>query len=121
MKKSLFIHYPKCTTCQKAAAWLDQNGIEVEKRHIVDDRPSQAEIKEWISASDRVAAKFFNTSGLRYKALNLKDRVKTATQDELVEILASEGMLVKRPVLVCEKGVLVGFKPDEWSAMLLTK
>lgn len=121
MKRPLFIHYPKCTTCQKAAAWLDQNGIEFTKRHIVEQNPSQTEIKEWIAASDRTAAKFFNTSGLRYKALNLKDRVKTATEDELAEILASEGMLVKRPVLVCERGVLVGFKPDEWSAMLLTK
>lgn len=121
MKRPLFIHYPKCTTCKKAAAWLEEHGIQVEKRHIVDNRPTQSEIKAWVAESDLKLTKFFNTSGLRYKALNLKDRVKTATQDELLEILASEGMLVKRPILVCEKGVLVGFKPDEWSAILLEK
>lgn len=119
--KPLFIQYPKCTTCQKAARWLAENGVEYDDRHIVNQNPSSAELSKWIAASGRGAAKFFNTSGLRYKALELKDKVRVLADEELIEVLASEGMLVKRPVLVSDKGVLVGFKEAEWSAVLLGK
>ncbi|MEG0468007.1 MAG: arsenate reductase family protein [Mucinivorans sp.] len=117
----IFIHYPKCTTCQRAAAWLRANGIDFTERNIVTDNPKAAEISAWVARSDREVTKFFNTSGLRYKALGLKDRVKTTPPDQLIELLATEGMLVKRPVLVTDSTVLVGFKEAEWSAALLGK
>lgn len=117
--KPLFIHYPKCTTCQKAAKWLKDNGVEVEFRDIVTQNPTSNELVKWIAKADKPTSKFFNTSGLKYKALNLKDVVKTVQQDELIKILASDGMLVKRPVLIFDSGVLVGFKEAEWAEALL--
>lgn len=119
--KPLFIQYPKCTTCQKAAKWLSDNGVDYDDRNIVTQNPTAAELEQWIAKSDRGAAKFFNTSGLLYRSLELKDKVKVLSDQELVEILASQGMLVKRPVLVTDKGVLSGFKEEQWSAMLLGK
>lgn len=119
--KPLFIQYPKCGTCQKAAKWLKANGIEVESRDIVTQNPTTAELPVWIAASGLTAARFFNTSGLRYKELGLKDVVKTAPSDELIRLLASEGKLVKRPVLVTDNQVLVGFKEQEWADALLGK
>lgn len=115
----VFIQYPKCGTCQKAAKWLRENDIDVEIRDIVTENPTADELTGWIKASGRQPSKLFNTSGLRYKALNLKDIVKVAPENELIALLASEGMLVKRPILIMDNTVLVGFNIDEWSSALL--
>lgn len=115
--KSLFIQYPPCGTCKKAAKWLKENGIDVIPRHIVEQNPSAEELTEWIAKSGNPIQKFFNRSGNVYKTLQLKDKVKTAPEKELIELLASNGMLVKRPILVSDKGVLVGFNEQEWEAI----
>ena len=107
--KPLFIQYPKCGTCRKAAQWLKNNLIDVTIRDIVSDNPTQQELSVWIEKSVKPIQKFFNTNGLRYKELNLKDKIKNTQQEELLRILASEGMLVKRPVLISENTVLIGF------------
>jgi arsenate reductase len=117
--KPLFVQYSKCGTCQKAAKWLKANQIEVGARDIIGDNPTRGELKEWITQSGAPIQKFFNTSGVVYKELNLKDRVKTATTDELLDLLSSNGKLVKRPILVDGSTVLVGFKEEEWQAKLL--
>ncbi len=117
--KILFVQYPKCGTCRKAAKWLQENNIEVESRHIVEDNPTEVELNEWIRRSGLLIQKFFNTSGKVYKENNLKEVVKVASHDELIRLLASDGMLVKRPVLVSDKFVLVGFKEEDWASVLL--
>lgn len=117
--KALFIEYPKCTTCQKAAKWLSDNKIDFERRNIVIQNPSADELSVWMPKSGLPINRFFNTSGLRYKALGLKDVVKTAPTQELLRILSSEGMLVKRPLLITDKTVLVGFREQEWAEALL--
>lgn len=99
--KPLFICYPRCSTCQKALKWLQERGIEVEVRDIVQQNPSEAELEEWIDRSGLAVNRFFNTSGLRYKALNLKEKVRTAPREELIRVLSTDGMLVKRPLLIC--------------------
>lgn len=119
--KPLFIQYTKCGTCQKAAKWLKANGIDVESRDIITQNPTEDELKTWIPKSGLPVNKFFNTSGVRYKELGLKDVVKKETQDNLLALLATEGKLVKRPVLICGNTVLVGFKEEEWAAKLLNK
>lgn len=119
MSKILVLQYPKCTTCQKAIKWLTDNNVEFESRHIVEQNPTKKELAKWIELSQLPIAKFFNTSGLRYRALNLKDKVKTAPIDELIDILASEGMLVKRPLAVTDNTVLTGFKEQLWKDTLL--
>ena len=111
-----FICYPKCTTCQKARKWLDTNGVAYDERHIKDDNPSIDELKAWHKQSGLPLKKFFNTSGLQYKALGLKDKLPTMSEAEQFELLASDGMLVKRPLLVGDDFVLVGFKEEEWKA-----
>ena len=111
-----FICYPKCTTCQKARKWLDANGVTYDERHIKDDNPTVDELKAWQKQSGLPLRRFFNTSGLQYKALQLKDKLPTMSEDEQFKLLASDGMLVKRPILVGEDFVLVGFKEDEWKA-----
>ena len=113
-----FICYPKCTTCQKARKWLDGNRIECEVRDIKLDKPTLDELTEWHKKSNLPLKKFFNTSGLLYKSLDLKNRIPTMTEEEMLELLASDGMLVKRPLLVGEDFVLVGFKESEWSDVL---
>lgn len=120
-KKILFIEYPKCTTCQKAKKWLVDHGVEFEDRHIVEQNPSACELREWAKVSGLELKKFFNTSGLKYKALELKDKLPTMSDDEKIELLASDGMLVKRPLVVVDGGkkVLVGFKSDEWEEVLI--
>ena len=115
----LFICYPKCTTCQKARRWLDQQGASYTLRDIKEERPTQEELRVWWKASGLPLKKFFNTSGLKYKELNLKDKVKTTPEDQLLALLASDGKLVKRPVLVFSDRVLVGFKEEEWAKTLL--
>ena len=109
-----FICYPKCTTCQKAKKWLDDNKIEYEFRDIKLDKPTLDELTAWYKQSGLPLKKFFNTSGLLYKSLDLKNKLPTMTDDEMLKLLATDGMLVKRPLLVGEGFVLVGFKENEW-------
>ena len=109
-----FICYPKCTTCQKAQKWLDENNIEYELRNIKENKPTLEELKEWYEKSELPIKKFFNTSGLLYKSMNLKDKLPQMSDDEMLSMLSLDGMLVKRPILVSEKFVLVGFKEKEW-------
>ena len=113
-----FICYPKCTTCQKARNWLDDNKIEYEFRDIKLDNPTIAELTEWHKKSGLPLKKFFNTSGLLYKSLDIKNKLPTMSEDEMLRFLASDGMLAKRPLLVGDDFVLVGFKEAEWSATL---
>ena len=113
-----FICYPKCTTCQKAKKWLEEKGLEFETRHIVEDNPSAEELAKWIADSGLPMKKFFNTSGLKYKELHLKDRLPEMTEEEKIALLATDGMLVKRPLLIHGDRVLVGFKEAEWEALL---
>lgn len=110
----LFIYYPKCSTCQKAKRWLDENNIKYTERHIVEDHPSYDELKEWYRRSGLPLKKFFNTSGLLYKEMKLKDKLPAMGEEEQLQLLATNGMLVKRPLLVDEDTVLVGFKEAEW-------
>ncbi len=109
--------YPKCGTCRKALKWLDDNGLKYEYRHIVEDNPSKEELKDWYEKSGLELKKFFNTSGLKYKELNLKDRIPQMTEDEIFELLSTDGMLVKRPILIDGDKVLVGFKEPEWEKL----
>ena len=109
-----FICYPKCTTCQKAKAWLDANGIEYEQRNIKLENPTLEELTAWYKRSELPLRKFFNTSGLLYKSLELKTKLPNISEDETLELLATDGMLVKRPILVGDDFVLVGFKESEW-------
>ena len=118
---SLFIEYPKCTTCQKAKKWLDEQGVSYEDRHIVEQNPTAEELRTWIEESGLPSEKFFNTSGLRYKALNLKEKVRTASREELIRVLSTDGMLVKRPLLIASDKILVGFREPEWAAALSEK
>ena len=111
----LFLCYPRCTTCQKAKKWLDENKIEYTERHIVEKNPTYEELKEWYEKSGLPLKKFFNTSGLLYKEMQLKDKIPTMSEEELLKLLATNGMLVKRPILVSEDIVLVGFKEEQWS------
>lgn len=115
----LFVEYPKCTTCQKAKKFLDSRGAAYTDRHIKEENPTAQELREWQSRSGLPLKKFFNTSGLQYKALGLKDKLPEMSEEEQFALLASDGMLVKRPILVTEDKVLVGFKPAEWEAALL--
>ena len=109
-----FICYPKCTTCQRARKWLDDNQIEYEFRDIKLENPTREELTAWYHMSGLPLKKFFNTSGLLYKSLDLKNKLSTMTEDEMLTLLASDGMLVKRPLLIGDDFVLVGFKEDEW-------
>ena len=114
-----FICYPKCTTCQKARKWLDDNKIEYEIRDIKLDNPTLDELTEWHGKSGLPLKKFFNTSGLLYKSLDLKNRLSDMSDDEMLKLLASDGMLVKRPLLISDDFVLVGFKENEWGRGLM--
>ena len=118
---NLFLCYPKCSTCKKAAFWLSENNIANNMRDIVVENPTAEELTQWVAQSGLPVSRFFNTSGLRYRALNIKDKVRVLPNDELIEILATDGMLVKRPLLITEKTVLVGFRQAEWEAALLGK
>ena len=109
-----FICYPKCTTCQRAKKWLDDNKIEYELRDIKLDNPSFEELTEWYNKSGLPIKKFFNTSGLLYKSLDLKNKLPQMTEEEMLKLLATDGMLVKRPLLIGDDFVLVGFREVEW-------
>ena len=113
-----FICYPKCTTCQKALRWLDDNKIEYELRDIKEDNPSLEELTAWYKTSGLPLKKFFNTSGLLYKSMQLKDKLPTMSEEEQLKLLATDGMLVKRPLVIGKDFVLVGFKESEWSEKL---
>ena len=113
-----FICYPKCTTCQKAKRWLDDNNIEYELRDIKLENPTLDELTEWYKKSGLPLKKFFNTSGLLYKSLDLKSKLPTMTEDEMLKLLSTDGMLVKRPILIGADFVLVGFREAEWSTIL---
>jgi arsenate reductase len=116
-KTYLFICYPKCTTCQKAKKWLDDTGIAYEQRQIKEQNPTLAELKEWQAKSRLPLKRFFNTSGLLYKSLGLKDKLPTMSDSEQLALLATDGMLVKRPILIADDRVLVGFKEAEWKLL----
>ena len=109
--------YPKCGTCKKALKWLDDNGIKYEYRHIVEENPTKDELKNWYEKSGLPLKKFFNTSGLKYKELNLKYRIPQMTEEEIFDLLSTDGMLVKRPILISGDKVLVGFKEEEWELL----
>ena len=110
----LFIEYPKCSTCKKAKKWLDENGIEYTDRHIKDENPTAEELAAWHKMSGYPVKKFVNTSGMLYRELNLKDKLSKMTDEEVYALLATDGMLVKRPIIVTENYILTGFKEAEW-------
>ena len=114
----LFLEYPKCSTCRKAKAWLDEHQIPYTDRHIVEENPAVEELKAWHQMSGLPLKKFFNTSGMLYKELNLKDKLPAMSEEEQYALLASNGMLVKRPLLIDGEKVLIGFKEKEWEALL---
>ena len=114
----LFLEYPPCSTCKKAKKWLDDHAIAYTARHIKEQNPSYEELKAWYEKSGLPLKKFFNTSGLVYKSLELKDKLPTMTEEEQLRILATDGMLVKRPLIVGENFVITGFKEAEWSEKL---
>ncbi len=112
--KYLFIEYPKCSTCKKAKKWLEDNNIEFEQRHIVEKCPTEEELEKWIEQSGQPIKKFFNTSGLVYKSLELNDKLPTLNKKEQIHLLAGNGMLIKRPLIIGDNVVLAGFKKQEW-------
>ncbi len=114
----LFVEYPKCSTCQKARKWLTDQGLEFQDRHIVEENPKKEELETWYKESGLPLKRFFNTSGNKYKELHLKDRLPSMTEEEQLELLATDGMLVKRPVLVGQDFVVTGFKEKEWREKL---
>ncbi len=115
--KNIFIEYPKCFTCKKAKKWLEENNIKFEDRNIVKKTPTVKELIEWIERSGQDIKKWFNTSGLKYKELNLKNKLVTMSDKEKIELLASDGMLIKRPVLLSDKGIFTGFKEEKWNVL----
>ncbi len=114
----LFIHYPKCSTCKKSKKWLDERNVKYTERHIVEENPSYDELKEWHEKSGLPLKRFFNTSGLLYKEMKLKDKLPAMSEEEQLKLLATNGMLVKRPIVVRDDLVLVGFKEAEWEDKL---
>ena len=116
--KTIFIVFSKCTTCQKAKKWLQERNIHFEDRHIKEQQPSLDEIKQWHKLSGLPLKRFFNTSGNAYKEMQLKDKLKTMTEEEQLKLLATNGMLVKRPLLIEDDKVLVGFKEAEWEKLI---
>ena len=114
----LFVHYPKCTTCKRAKKWLDEHQISYEERDIKENNPSLEELKEWYQRSGLPLKRFFNTSGMLYKEMKLKDKLPEMSEDEQLALLASDGMIVKRPIVVTKESVLVGFKEAQWEEEL---
>lgn len=114
----LFLEYPKCSTCQKAKKWLDEHQVSYTDRHIKDQNPNASELEEWIKKSGLTSKKFFNTSGLLYKSMALKDKLPDMDFNAQIQLLSTDGMLVKRPLIIGDDFVLVGFKPEEWEKKL---
>lgn len=117
MEKITFLHYPACGTCKKAKQWLEDNQVAYNSRLIVEDNPTEEELKVWIPKSGLPIRKFFNTSGVIYKKLNLKEKLPSMNEEEQIKLLASNGKLIKRPLIVSENLILVGFKPEEWERL----
>lgn len=115
----LFIEYPKCTTCKKAKKWLDDHGLQYTDRHIKEENPTADELKTWHSKSGLPLKRFFNTSGVLYKEMHLKDKLPEMSEEDQYRLLATDGMLVKRPIIVTDDKVLTGFKEKEWEETLL--
>lgn len=115
----LVLEYPPCSTCKKAKAWLDSHGVAYEARHIKDDNPSFEELKQWYMESGLPLKKFFNTSGLKYKELGLKDKLPTMSEEDQLRLLAADGMLVKRPLVIADGRIITGFREKEWEQALL--
>ena len=115
LREMICLCYPKCSTCKKARTWLDAHQIEYTQRHIVEQNPSYEELKEWHARSGLPLKRFFNTSGMRYKELGLKDKLPEMSEEEQLHLLATDGMLVKRPLVVCDDQVLIGFREAQWS------
>lgn len=118
VRRMLFIYYPKCSTCQKAKKWLDEHDLEYTGRHIVENNPSYEELKEWYEKSGLALKRFFNTSGLLYREMELKNKLPQMSEEEQLKLLSTNGMFVKRPMLVDGDKVLVGFKESEWERLL---
>ncbi|MDE6102658.1 MAG: arsenate reductase family protein [Ruminococcus sp.] len=114
----MYVCYPKCSTCKKAQKWLDDNGIEYETRDIKENNPSYEELSEWYNKSGLPLKKFFNTSGLVYRSMNLKYKLSDMSEEEQLKLLATDGMLVKRPIVITENTVLVGFRENDWENIL---
>ncbi len=115
--KYIFVNYPKCSTCAKAKKWLEENGVDFESRHIVENNPTKEELRRWIELSGQPIKKIFNTSGILYREMNLKEKVAENNEEELLDILASNGMIVKRPLIIGKDKVLIGFKEKEWEVL----
>ena len=114
----LFVEYPKCSTCQKAKKWLQEQGVSFTSRHIKEQNPTKEELKEWHQKSGLDIKRFFNTSGMIYREMKLKDRLPAMSLEEKYSLLSTDGMLVKRPILVTEQGIAAGFRPEEWEKLL---
>ena len=121
MKDIVFFCYPKCSTCQKAKKWLQENSVEFTERDIVKDNPTEAELKKFFKKSKKELKKFFNTSGILYREMELKDKLPKMTEEEMLKLLATDGKLVKRPMIVTKDFVLNGFKEEEWKELLKNK
>ena len=115
--KNIFIQYPKCSTCKKAKQWLEKNNISFQDRNIVLENPTVEELETWIKKSEYEIKKFFNTSGLKYKELNLKEKLPTMSDKEKIKLLASDGMLIKRPLFITQEKIYVGFREKEWEEL----
>lgn len=118
MKKIIFLHYPTCTTCKKAKKWLDDHNVPYESRHIVEECPSMEELMDWTAQSELPLKKFFNTNGLAYKEMNLKDKLQDLSPEEQIQLLSTNGKLIKRPLLIGPEWTLSGFKIEEWEKIL---
>lgn len=114
----IFLMYPKCSTCQKAKRFLDEHHIHYIQRHIVENPPTVEELREWLNTSDISVNKLWNTSGVKYRTLKLKERISSMSLDEALQLLADDGMLIKRPLLITNHNMLVGFKPNEWESLI---
>lgn len=114
----LFIEYPKCSTCKKAKAWLEAHGAEFTDRHIIEENPTAEELTKWYKKSGLPLKRFFNTSGMKYKELQLKDKLPKMSEEEQITLLATDGMLVKRPLLIGDEFIIPGFKEEEWESVL---
>ncbi|AFS78885.1 transcriptional regulator, ArsC-related protein [Gottschalkia acidurici 9a] len=115
--KYLFLQYPKCSTCKKAKKWLNENNISYDSRHIVEENPTVEELSKWIEKSGLPIKRFFNTSGIKYREMGLKDKLSEMSEKEQIQLLSTDGMLVKRPIIVGEERVLVGFKEVDWEEL----
>ena len=116
--KNIFIEYPKCSTCKKAKKWLEENNVEFIDRNIIEETPTVGELTEWIKSNELDIKKWFNTSGLKYKELNIKEKLPNMREEEKIKLLASDGMLIKRPLLITDKGIYIGFKEETWKEII---